>query len=99
MITPPVDPKEGRFDRAADLLRGATVVVLVLSAVSLVLHARAPDVALGDQLAWAAVAVLLVVPLIRVAWLALRWWRRGDVRFALVAVGVLLVVATGALLA
>jgi hypothetical protein len=95
----PVDPKEGRFDRAANLLRVAAIAVVVLCACSLLVHAREPDAALGDQLAWAAVAVLLVVPLLRVAWLGVRWLRRGDVRFALVALGVLLVVATGALLA
>jgi hypothetical protein len=99
MTHPPLDPKEGRFDRAADLLRSAAIVVVALCLASLAVHAAQPDAAVSEQLAWAAVAVLLVVPLIRVAWLAIRWFRRGDLRFALVALGVLAVVATGALLA
>ena len=99
MTAPPVDPKEGRFDRAADLLRVAAIAVVVLCACSLLVEAGGPDAALGDQLAWVAVAILVMVPLLRVAWLGVRWLRRGDVRYALVALGVLLVVATGALLA
>ncbi len=39
------------------------------------------------------------MPLVRVAWFARRWWVRGDRRFAIVALGVLVVVAAGALLA
>ena len=99
MTAPHVDPKEGRFDRAAALLRGASIAVVVLCTGSLLVHARWPDAALSAQLAWAAVAALMIVPLVRVAWLGVRWLRKGDVRFALVALGVLLVVAAGALLA
>ena len=50
MNASPVDPKEGRFDRAANLLRVATIAVVVLCACSLLVHAREPDAALGDHL-------------------------------------------------
>ncbi|MCA1846064.1 MAG: hypothetical protein LC792_23300 [Actinobacteria bacterium] len=46
-----------------------------------------------------AVAVVIAVPLIRVAWLAIRWYRRGDRRYAAVAAGLLLIVGAGSLLA
>ena len=48
-----------------------------------------------------AVAVGLVVaaPLIRVSWLAYRWWRWGDRAFASVAASLLLVVGTGTVVA
>jgi hypothetical protein len=35
----------------------------------------------------------------RVAWLAVRWYRRGDRRYAAVAAGVLLIVGAGSVLA
>ena len=46
-----------------------------------------------------AVAIVVAVPLVRVAWLAVRWYRRGDRRYAAVAAGLLLIVAAGSVLA
>jgi hypothetical protein len=46
-----------------------------------------------------AVSIVVAVPLIRVAWLAIRWYRRGDRRYAAVAAGLLLIVAMGSVLA
>lgn len=37
----------------------------------------------------ATVAALVGAPVIRVAWLAVRWFRLGDYRFALAAAGLL----------
>jgi len=90
----PVDPKAGRFDRVVTVLRVATLLVLVLAAVALVVGGE-----VGRSAAWVALAVLCAVPLLRVAWLAVRWFRRGDPRYGLVACGVLAVVAVGLTLA
>lgn len=46
-----------------------------------------------------AVALVISAPLARVLWLAVRWWRWGDRRYAAVAASVLFLVATGAVLA
>jgi multisubunit Na+/H+ antiporter MnhB subunit len=46
-----------------------------------------------------AVAVVVGAPLLRVAWLAVRWHRRGDRRYAGVAAALLLVVAAGSVIA
>ena len=46
-----------------------------------------------------AVGVVTGAPLVRVAWLAVRWYHRGDRRYAAVAAALLLIVGTGAILA
>ena len=46
-----------------------------------------------------AVAVVVAVPLLRVAWLAVRWYGRGDRRYAAVAASLLVVVGTGSVIA
>ncbi|MNC90237.1 hypothetical protein D3C83_63120 [compost metagenome] len=46
-----------------------------------------------------AVAVVAVAPLLRVAWLAVRWSGRGDRRYAAVAVALLLIIGCGSVLA
>lgn len=93
-MTAPPDPKATRFDRLSAALSVAVTlaVVLVLGALTL------PDSA-ADVMGGALVAVVIATPLLRVAWFVQRWFRRGDPRFALVALGVLVVVATGTLLA
>lgn len=53
----------------------------------------------GRALAVAAVSVVIAVPLLRVAWLVLRWWQERDRRFLLAGVALLCVVAAGAVLA
>ena len=46
-----------------------------------------------------AVGLVIAAPLVRVSWLAYRWWRWGDRRFASVAASLLLVVGTGTAIA
>ena len=54
---------------------------------------------LGRAASAAAVGFIIAAPLVRVAWLAYRWWRWGDRAFASVAASLLLVVGAGAGLA
>ena len=91
---PPPDPKLDRFRPVVVGLQMALVVIGVLAVLSVVLPGRVSNV-----LATATVILLMVVPLVRVTWLAQRWLRRGDLRYGLVAVSVLLVVTAGAFLA
>jgi hypothetical protein len=58
----------------------------------------APD-PIGTAASAVAVCVVAGTPLVRVAWLAVRWHRRGDRRYAAVAAALLLIVGTGAALA
>ncbi|HKN91372.1 MAG TPA: hypothetical protein VJ622_13940 [Acidimicrobiia bacterium] len=47
-----------------------------------------------------AVGIVVAAPLLRVAWLAIRWYfRGGDRRYAAVAAGLLLVVGAGSVIA
>lgn len=90
---PPPDPKAGRFEPLAAALRRVLVVVAVLAALGAVVPGTPGRIA-----AWAAIGVLMATPVVRVAWLGRRWFRRGDPRFGWVAVGVLAVVAVAAIL-
>jgi hypothetical protein len=73
------------------LLQGSAAVALVLGIAGAVLPGDAGIVA-----ATGAVTVVVAAPLVRLLWLAGRWARKGDVRFAALAVVLLAVVATGA---
>lgn len=91
---PNVDP---RLDRYLPLVRSTRVAVVVATSLAL-LSVVVPDP--FDRVAAAtAISVVLVAPLVRVCWLARRWFRRGDTRYGWVAVGVLCVVAVAVLLA
>ena len=92
-LPPAIDPGPGRYDRLSVWLRLALVIVAVL-ALAAVLVPPAQGVWIGRAL----VTLLVALPLLRVAWFVARWFRRGDPRFAFVGLGVLCVVATGALL-
>ncbi len=94
MTGPGPDPLDGRFAPVVTALRIALAVVAAAAVASIALPGRA-----SDTLAVVAIGGLVATPLVRVAWLAQRWVRRGDLRYGLVAVSVLLVVATGAALA
>ena len=94
MTAPGQDPKAGRFDPIARGFRVMLVIVVVAALASVVTKGTTSDV-----LAGAAIVGLLLAPLARVTWLAQRWLRRGDIRYGLVAVSVLLIVGAGALLA
>ena len=78
---------------AARVLRFSLILTLVLAAVGLL---PGPS---GVVAGTAAVAVVTATPLLRVAWLAARWWRAGDHRYALIALALLSVVASGAIAA
>lgn len=54
---------------------------------------------IGIGLATAAVVAVVAAPLVRVAWLVFRWVQEGDHRFVAVGLGLLVVVAVGAVLA
>ncbi|UDY36429.1 hypothetical protein [Dermatobacter hominis] len=88
------DPRAGRFEPLILGSRIAVGVALVLAVVGV----AAPE-PLSDWSAVASIVVVMVAPLLRVGWLAVRWFRRGDRRFGWVAVGVLCVVATAVVLA
>ena len=97
-----------RVRQIADLRRGERIryerMIRALRLLSWVAFGAAlagvilPD-PVGDAASVTAVVVVIAVPLMRVAWLAVRWYRRGDRRYAAVAAGVLLIVGAGSVLA
>lgn len=89
-----IEHRAGRQRRLALFLRAAAGLTLVLA----VLGATLPDRG-RDKAGAAMVAVLVAAPAIRSAWLARRWLRKGDRRYAATAILVLAIVATGAVLA
>jgi len=76
------------------LVKAATAVALLAATVGTLATGRVSSMAGG-----VAVAVVIAMPLLRVALLAARWARLGDRRYALAACCLLLVTATGAALA
>lgn len=54
---------------------------------------------LGIALATIAVSAVIAAPLVRVAWLVFRWVQEDDHRFVARGIGLLLIVAVGAVLA
>lgn len=82
----------GRWQRPA--LRAATGLALLLAVVALLVPGG-----VGERVAGAAVAVVLAGPLVRVAWLVLRWRHEHDRRFVAAGLGVLAIIATGTALA
>lgn len=91
---PPPDPRAGRFDHLVRALQMAMVVVAAAAALGDLLHGPA-----GRAAEWVLLGVLVCVPVLRVLWFVVRWFRRGDPKFAVVGIGVLVVMAAGALLA
>ncbi|MBM3662141.1 MAG: hypothetical protein FJW94_04500 [Actinobacteria bacterium] len=53
----------------------------------------------GRTCAVAAFAVVAFVPVIRIGWLGIRWWKRGDRRYASLPPAIVVVIAIGVLLA
>ena len=86
-----------RVDRATatyvKMLRVATLAMLVAAVLGLV---PGPVGTIG---AVGAVSVAIGTPVLRVALLALRWARRGDVRFAALAAGLVVLVVSGSVIA
>lgn len=83
-----------RAVRRRVLVRALVVLTIALAVLALLTVVLPPPV--EEPLAIATVALLLAIPVVRVAWLGLRWWRLGDRRFALVAAALLGVVALAA---
>lgn len=92
-MSAPLDPRADRQRRLARFLRVGVTTAFAVAVAALVTPGR-----LGTALGVAMVAVLVAVPLIRLGWLARRWLRKGDRRFALVALLLGLIVSAGAVL-
>lgn len=90
----PVDPRLDRYRPVTRALRWAVAAVAVLAAAAVLV----PDPA-GAWFGVALVTVLIGAPLVRVLWFVVRWFRRGDPRYAFVGIGVLVVIAIGTVLA
>jgi hypothetical protein len=66
---------------------------LVIAAVAIALTGR-----VGEEVGAVAVAAIVAAPLLRVAWLAFRWWHERDRRFLITAIALLAIIASGAAL-
>jgi hypothetical protein len=101
MIDATMHETEHRVQRVDPPVRGITPVMVVALGVAFT-AAVVGTVTRGTVSRYAggvAVAVIAAAPLVRVAMLGIAWWHRHDRRYALVALGLLLVVAAGAGLA
>jgi len=87
-------PLVGRQTTLISALRVAGAVAWVCAAAGAFL----PGVA-GQVGATALVAVIIAVPIARSAWLCVRWIRRGDPRYAVVAGVLVLIALSGVVLA
>lgn len=83
-----------RFNRTAAVLAPGVAVLMVSAAVAAFLPGSATRAA-----AWAVVATVIALPLLRVALLAAVWWRERDTKYAAYAVALLLIVGVGAAVA
>jgi len=83
-----------RYERIIRALRITTRFTLLAALAGTILPGDA-----GRTANAAAVGLVIAAPLLRVSWLAYRWWRFGDRLFASVAASLLLVVGTGAAVA
>jgi hypothetical protein len=92
-MTAPYDPRADRQGPLVRFLRAGGVACFVLAVASL-----APG-DLGRAARGAVLALLIGLPVIRALWLAVRWARKGDARYALVAVTAAAIVAIGAVVA
>lgn len=93
MNGPADDPRATRQRRLSAFLRAATVAAFVVALAGLLLPGHAATIA-----GVAMVGLLVAVPLLRLGWLATRWLRKGDRRFAVVALTLAVIVVTGAAL-
>lgn len=94
MTGQPPDPRLDRYRPVSRALRITLWSVFGLAVAAVILPAP-----FSSPLAVSMAVLLVGAPLARVGWLAGRWFRRGDTRFALVGCGVLAVTATGLVLA
>lgn len=88
-------PTQAAGDRRLGwLLWASTVTALALAVAGVVLPGR-----WGVGAATGAVGIVVAAPLVRLVWLVGRWARERDWAFVAVAVGLLGVIALGAVLA
>jgi hypothetical protein len=87
-------PLIGRQTLLVRALRALSVAAWVLAGAGVLLPGRA-----GTASGVALVCLLVAAPVARVSWLCVRWLRRGDPRFAMVAGCLVLIVLSGGLLA
>lgn len=87
-------PKRVRYERIIWALRITIRVTLAAALVATVAPGETGRVAAAG-----AVGLVVAAPLLRVAWLAYRWWRWGDRAFASVAIALLLIVTAGTAIA
>jgi hypothetical protein len=88
-----VDPTQAAAEETAGLVTARSlIVVAVLCAVGVVVPG-------ATWVAAAGIGIVTAIPLVRVAWLAVRWARIRDARYALVAVALLVLVAVGPVVA
>ncbi len=85
---PGPDPRIGRQARLLRFLRVMVAVIGALAAVAV----WAPK-GVAAPTAWVVVALVVATPIVRVAWLTQRWFRKGDRRFALAGTALLAVIA------
>lgn len=86
--------KRIRYERIIWALRITIRVTLAAAVIGTVIPGE-----VGRAASAFAVGLIIAAPLLRVSWLAYRWWRWGDRVFASVAAALLLVVGTGTALA
>lgn len=87
-------PAEGR--RHALLSTLLIVVIRIIFVGALIAILLPDDVA--APVATAVIILLISVPIFRLCWFATRWFRRGDVRYAFIATGLFITIASGAAL-
>jgi O-antigen ligase len=85
-----VNAKRIRYRRIIRALQITTRVTLVAALAGTFIPGKT-----GRAASAVAVGLVIATPLLRVGWLAYRWWRWGDRLFASVAASLLLVVGTG----
>lgn len=93
-MTTPDDPRLERYRPLSRLVSSGIFAVGLLAVLAL-----AAPAAVAEPLGAAMVVFLAAIPLLRVAWLVGRWFRRGDPRFALLGLLVISVPVIGLLLA
>ena len=89
MTEPIADPRQSRNDLMRRVVRIPFLACLVLATIGTI---GADATSLESRL---AVAVIVIAPLARVCWLIKRWFGRGDVRYGLAGILLLVVITLG----
>jgi hypothetical protein len=90
---PAPDPRETRQQSLVVFLQVALGLGAVSSLAAVLLPGR-----LGHDVGVATVAILIITPVVRVSWLAVRWFLKRDLRYAFAA-AMLVSIVVGAELA